>query len=278
MPTKRGRPGGFTLIELLVVIAIIAILAAILFPVFARAREQARKATCQSNLRQFMMAILQYTQDYDDCMPLHVDVSSQIGPAISQVNGVPQWGVHAEIMPYVKSSGVFHCPDDQGFTPGATAMAGSFAVPAGMEVWQAYGTSYRFVQECFSRFPAGTPAFPVNSAYNIIRPPDDLVGPPGGAYTQNPPFPISSAYFARPSETRAIRCFVAPWEDVSPGSPNHLHPDVDVTVFLDGHVQTILSRGQQSRFCDGPTYSPLHFQNGAGDGSCNTAGQERSAE
>jgi prepilin-type N-terminal cleavage/methylation domain-containing protein/prepilin-type processing-associated H-X9-DG protein len=60
---------GFTLIELLVVIAIIAILAAILFPVFAKAREKAKQATCQSNLKQIGMSIAQYVQDYDDTMP-----------------------------------------------------------------------------------------------------------------------------------------------------------------------------------------------------------------
>jgi prepilin-type N-terminal cleavage/methylation domain-containing protein len=64
---RRGK--GFTLIELLVVIAIIAILAAILFPVFARAREQARKTVCVSNLRQNGTAILMYTQDYDEMLP-----------------------------------------------------------------------------------------------------------------------------------------------------------------------------------------------------------------
>ena len=62
---------GFTLIELLVVIAIIAILAAILFPVFARAREKARQASCQSNLKQLALAILMYAQDYDECLPWH---------------------------------------------------------------------------------------------------------------------------------------------------------------------------------------------------------------
>jgi len=68
---------GFTLIELLVVIAIIAILAAILFPVFARARENARKTNCQSNLKQLGVACLAYAQDYDECFPQHrrVEVS-----------------------------------------------------------------------------------------------------------------------------------------------------------------------------------------------------------
>ena len=67
---KRTFKRGFTLIELLVVIAIIAILAAILFPVFAKARESARMSTCSNNLKQFGLAALNYTQDYDETLPL----------------------------------------------------------------------------------------------------------------------------------------------------------------------------------------------------------------
>src|SRR5215217_2450512 len=71
MLERRSRPSkGFTLIELLVVIAIIALLAAILFPVFGRARENARRSSCQSNLKQMGLAIMQYTQDYDEIMPI----------------------------------------------------------------------------------------------------------------------------------------------------------------------------------------------------------------
>src|ERR1022692_3932033 len=66
---RRGHQSGFTLIELLVVIAIIAILAAILFPVFARARENARRSSCQSNLKQIALGFKQYIQDYDEEYP-----------------------------------------------------------------------------------------------------------------------------------------------------------------------------------------------------------------
>src|SRR5579862_2997773 len=68
MSQKRGSGHGFTLIELLVVIAIIAILAAILFPVFAQAREKARQASCQSNLKQLGLAFLMYAEDYDETL------------------------------------------------------------------------------------------------------------------------------------------------------------------------------------------------------------------
>jgi prepilin-type N-terminal cleavage/methylation domain-containing protein/prepilin-type processing-associated H-X9-DG protein len=76
MRTRHLKPTGFTLLELLVVIAIISLLAAILFPVFNRVRETARRATCQSNLRQIGLAITQYTQDYDEHYPIGQIVTS----------------------------------------------------------------------------------------------------------------------------------------------------------------------------------------------------------
>ncbi len=94
---------GFTLIELLVVIAIIAILAAILFPVFARARENARRASCSSNLKQIGLGILQYSQDYDE----------QWVPKDFWWNGsgqVPSW--RQNVQPYVKSTQLFSCPSN----------------------------------------------------------------------------------------------------------------------------------------------------------------------
>ena len=85
MPVRRKS--GFTLIELLVVIAIIAILAAILFPVFARAREAARKATCQNNMKECAIALQQYWNDYDATIP-----SSRIGTTIDQAKFMTQIG------------------------------------------------------------------------------------------------------------------------------------------------------------------------------------------
>lgn len=98
------RRRGFTLIELLVVIAIIAILAAILFPVFARARENARKANCQSNLKQLGTAIMMYTQDYDETYtPAYVINPTVVWPQL--------------LTPYIKNTGVFRCPSDPDAWP-----------------------------------------------------------------------------------------------------------------------------------------------------------------
>lgn len=103
-PSPFRRDRGFTLIELLVVIAIIAILAAILFPVFARARENARRASCQSNLKQIGLGIMQYTQDYDEKYPMRYYGGSG---NYQQANS---W--RRATYPYTKSSQLFSCPSN----------------------------------------------------------------------------------------------------------------------------------------------------------------------
>lgn len=110
MRTASSSRNGFTLIELLVVIAIIAILAAIFFPVFAKAREKARQITCVSNLKQLALGILQYNQDYDESMPA--------------TNTIWGGGWTGEIYSYIKSKGVYACPDDS--TDPNNGKAGSY--------------------------------------------------------------------------------------------------------------------------------------------------------
>ncbi len=111
-----ARVSAFTLVELLVVIAIIAMLAAILFPVFARARENARRSNCQSNLKQMGVGIMQYTQDYNECFPMGVTVNAPPGQTVNDL-----------VQPYLKNERIFICPSD--------------AAPLDMS-WSYLGTGY----------------------------------------------------------------------------------------------------------------------------------------
>ena len=113
LSNKFSKRSGFTLIELLVVIAIIAILAAILFPVFARARENARRASCQSNLKQIGLGMLQYTQDYDErYLVQNIPVGQHFGYLLQ---------------PYLKSTQILMCPSATG---SATVFNGTTTTPA----------------------------------------------------------------------------------------------------------------------------------------------------
>lgn len=105
MISKKNQ--AFTLIELLVVIAIIAILAAILFPVFAQAREKARQTSCLSNIKQTSLALISYTVDYDEVMPIAF-------PHIAPINGGNSYDEpwDSQLQPYIKSVQIFTCPSD----------------------------------------------------------------------------------------------------------------------------------------------------------------------
>ena len=113
------RKRAFTLVELLVVIAIIALLAAILFPVFVRVREKARAAACQSNLKQISLGFMQYLSDYDGRFPHAWDIAEEDFGVKPLSGGRPAYVTSpsnapivwpAKLMPYLKSRGVFNCP------------------------------------------------------------------------------------------------------------------------------------------------------------------------
>ena len=115
---SRNKISAFTLIELLVVIAIIAILAAILFPVFARARENARRSSCQSNLKQIGLGVLQYVQDYDESYPPTAINNS--GPYSSS----RPFAWCDALQPYLKSTQIYQCPSES--TGQGTLVSGDY--------------------------------------------------------------------------------------------------------------------------------------------------------
>jgi prepilin-type N-terminal cleavage/methylation domain-containing protein/prepilin-type processing-associated H-X9-DG protein len=141
-PEKRTRP-GFTLIELLVVIAIIAILAAILFPVFARARENARRASCQSNLKQIGLGVMQYTQDYDERFPRNAwtCTASEVAAkqyACTSTSASVLW--YHPLDPYIKSVQIWNCPSYTG-TLQTTTSGGQWAYSSAASYgWNVYQT------------------------------------------------------------------------------------------------------------------------------------------
>ncbi|MBC8138455.1 MAG: DUF1559 domain-containing protein [Fibrella sp.] len=122
---------AFTLIELLVVIAIIAILAAILFPVFAQAREKARSTSCLSNMKQVVLGLTQYVQDYDEVFP---NRTLSWPPGEGNYPELEKWTWRVALNPYIKSKGVYQCPSNPFSDKPAGAMAGGQNHPDGFNI------------------------------------------------------------------------------------------------------------------------------------------------
>jgi prepilin-type N-terminal cleavage/methylation domain-containing protein/prepilin-type processing-associated H-X9-DG protein len=120
---------GFTLIELLVVIAIIAILASILFPVFARAREKARQTSCLSNIKQLVLGVNMYAQDYDEMLPSNVYDGNG---SLAQDDGDYTW--RECIRPYVKNVQIYQCPSKKMTTTPYDGAAADFNENAGYAI------------------------------------------------------------------------------------------------------------------------------------------------
>jgi prepilin-type N-terminal cleavage/methylation domain-containing protein/prepilin-type processing-associated H-X9-DG protein len=138
---------AFTLVELLVVIGIIALLAAILFPVFASARRKSYQTVCSSNLRQLGQAVLLYAHDYDDHYPLGGDTTDLL-PTASWYHGkfaakaVGLQPLTAMLFPYTKSREVWKCPADMGFEKAGPSLATELS--AHPSAYQKFGMSYHY--------------------------------------------------------------------------------------------------------------------------------------
>jgi prepilin-type N-terminal cleavage/methylation domain-containing protein/prepilin-type processing-associated H-X9-DG protein len=115
----RGARRGFTLVELLVVIAIVVVLASILFPVFSRARESARRTRCASNLRQLGLALSMYASDYDDLIP-----TTWPEPVMMIWRGDLGPVCHGRLMPYVRNLSIFYCPTATGIKEKGPGLGG----------------------------------------------------------------------------------------------------------------------------------------------------------
>jgi prepilin-type N-terminal cleavage/methylation domain-containing protein/prepilin-type processing-associated H-X9-DG protein len=241
---------AFTLIELLVVIAIIAILAAILFPVFAQAREKAREVSCLSNARQIGLAVRMYVQDADETWPIFHAYNTQ-PPADTDGHR----GIEVALMPYVKSRDAFRCPNDSGGpvpanNPAGIEYGGCSDVPSkGGSYRDCYGSSFRFTRCAFSTIDG------VSMQNNILCDAANGYCPPTG--------PVSDGSYERPAETRILRDEMLPWFSGSqdPGGARYgyfpdyyrqWHPRGGSFIFADGHAKFITSGGAFDRIFTSP--------------------------
>jgi prepilin-type N-terminal cleavage/methylation domain-containing protein/prepilin-type processing-associated H-X9-DG protein len=218
---------GFTLIELLVVISIIAILAAILFPVFARARENARRASCQSNLKQLGLAIMQYAQDYDSMYP----VSSYANP-VTPPGGYwdpGNWFWPQSTYPYHKSEQLFRCPS---------------ATSNSSPIFRQYGANYYVI---------AYPGDPAKSETFVESPASTYLCFDSGFYTAGPallngPNPVSHWYI--PGIGEATNAPAVANETADYRSGRHFG-GVNMT-FADGHVKWLKTSVLKTEAGKGP--------------------------
>lgn len=222
------RRNGFTLIELLVVIAIIAILASILFPVFAKAREAARSTSCISNMRNIGTALQMYMEDSDSALPtVNADAASAIGDTYAEVANGGHWSpvltqawvdyletnsVYGQLYPYMKSRGIWKCPSDSG--------ANGKPVIGTSNRWSSY--HYRFTLTVHQAHPW------------CVYPGSPWVSIP--YYEQNFPYPSRFFTFSEFAPFHDPR--MVPLERLG-GGQGYAPDDKINLVFLDGHAKTM---------------------------------------
>ena len=215
-PDKKRQ--GFTLIELLVVIAIIALLAAILFPVFSRARENARKTSCSNNVKQLMVGVTQYIQDYDECFPLR--------------DGGGNWPV--KLQPYVKSTQVFQCPSDTRKESMGTAPNDFHTSYIANSATATPATAYGL----FGRAEALAIADLVKPSETVCITDSGYAGQSAAPYI-NRSVPTSTAYLLVPGNASVTWANNASPPTGAYAGPADRHLDTVNVGFADGHVKSM---------------------------------------
>lgn len=210
--SNQSKKRGFTLIELLVVIAIIAILAAILFPVFARARENARRSSCQSNLKQLGLGFRQYTQDYDELYP-SITTGTDASPAV--------YGWADALQTYIKSAQLYQCPSDSAKQAATVTIAAAPRTAAYTDYWVNSQTH----QQSDAAF---------ESVSQTI-----LAGDGGGATNTARGSYNGCAHVGDPADNTALpaACTAVGTIDAYPGSQAQIHLEGANFAFADGHVK-----------------------------------------
>lgn len=227
----RGRRQAFTLIELLIVIAIIALLAAILFPVFGRARENARRSSCQSNMKQLGLGMLQYSQDYDEKL-----VQLYFGTN----NTASQCTWRYMIFPYVKNTQVYFCPSVKYTSPLWTPVDPDWSnTTNGTATVEASGASGYSLHRLHRTPGAPTPPSGESSIFpgisQIVAPAETFAlvemrkqtGGVGGGFYYDPSTAVGNSFTLQLDSTGAFP------ETIDP--PRHL--DGYNFLYWDGHVK-----------------------------------------
>jgi prepilin-type N-terminal cleavage/methylation domain-containing protein len=211
------RRSGFTLIELLIVIAIIAVLAGILFPVFAQARGNARKTTAMSNLRQIGTALHMYTADYDEHLPNRWPFWPGYDPDFLLV--IPTFDVL--LQPYVRNSAIWFSPEDRLPNKGRSSFAMNGQLAPGWSLSQIGKPAQAIYLTDRTDLDTSAPDHPDHpDAYSVYS---------WWKFT-NPPLDNGPADLPRPYDLPSVAVQISPYRYVG---------DVSLYLFLDGHVQAL---------------------------------------